>query len=230
MHNQDEIDIIPPHTRLVIFDVDGTLYNQSELRRFMLKDLLSYYIKNPFKIKDLYILFFFRKLREKNAGYCGADLNQEQYQWCADRTNSKIERVKQVVEKWIHSEPLKYLSRCLYPGMELLCRNLKYQGVSTAVYSDYPAAAKLQALNISVDLIVSSTDKQINCFKPSPAGINYICQAFSVPKESVVFIGDRYSRDGLCARNASVPFILIPKNKKKAAIKTNNLVKPVNNL
>ncbi|ODT35744.1 MAG: hypothetical protein BGN92_14935 [Sphingobacteriales bacterium 41-5] len=223
------IQLISRNKKLFIFDLDGTLYNQYKLRRFILSDLLRYYIRRPSKIKELYILYSFRKLREKYHGYCSADLDEEQYKWCAVKTNTKVEIIKKVIEKWIYNEPLKYLPRCIYPGIADLFAALRGKGILIAVYSDYPVAAKLNALRLSTNLVVSSTDACIGCFKPSPKGINYICEVLSVPKEEVVFIGDRYSRDGLCAINASVDYVLIPKNKARAIHKINNLLKQLNN-
>jgi FMN phosphatase YigB (HAD superfamily) len=49
--------------RLVVFDVDGTLYNQKTLRLRILKDLLGHTIASR-SLETLMILRLYRKLRE----------------------------------------------------------------------------------------------------------------------------------------------------------------------
>jgi len=49
--------------RLVVFDVDGTLYNQKTLRLRMLKDLVGHTIASR-SLETLMILRLYRKLRE----------------------------------------------------------------------------------------------------------------------------------------------------------------------
>jgi len=222
---ENTFNINPEQTKLVIFDVDGTLYNQSKLRKLILKSLLTHYVKRPAKIKELYILHRFRKLRENHAGYCGNHLNKEQYDWCASDTNTKIEKVKGIIEKWVYTEPLQYLSDCIYPGVKNLFDAMKAKNIKTAIFSDYPAHQKLESLGLAADLVVSATDSHINCFKPNPKGINYICETLSISKKNTVFIGDRFSRDAVCAMNATVPYFIIPENEKQVTIFFSNLIK-----
>ena len=54
------------------------------------------------------------------------------------------------------------------------------------------------------DLFVSSDDKNINALKPNPKGLNYIIEYFKCPIEHCIFIGDRFDKDGLCAKYAGL--------------------------
>jgi len=198
--------------QLVIFDVDGTLYNQSKLRKIMFIKLFSYYIIRIWKYRDLLILYHFRKEREKMAGYKGKDLEEEQYTWCAKKTNEKVSRIKRVIDKWIFNAPNDYLERCMYPDVNVFLSELKNNGIKTAVYSDYNASVKLAKMKVHVDFELSSTDKRVSALKPLPDGILVILNEMEVTdKKDCLFVGDRFELDGICAENAGVPFLLIDK-------------------
>lgn len=195
---------------LVIFDVDGTLYNQSKLRKRMIFELIGYYMVRPWKYIDLVILYHFRKEREKKAGVIGSNLEKEQYQWCAEKTGIGIGIIQKVVERWIFEFPNKYLKSCRYPYVKEFFQILKDHQIKLAIYSDYDAIRKMKALDLKVDLMVSSTDSQINAMKPQPNGINYILKTLNVEdNKQCLFIGDRIELDGKCAENAQIPYLII---------------------
>lgn len=199
---------------LVIFDVDGTLYDQKKLRRRMLGALISYYIFRPWKYKDLLILYHFRKEREKKAGYQSHDLQLEQYSWVLQKVSSSVGYVNKVVDKWIFDVPNKFLKEYMYPGTTQFLNGLLEAGILTAIYSDYDAAKKMKSMDVSVDLIVSSTEPWINAFKPLPNGLNYILSDLKIKHaDKCLFIGDREELDGKCSELAGIPFLLLkPEN------------------
>jgi putative hydrolase of the HAD superfamily len=210
-------DITWDTLKLVIFDVDGTLYSQPKLRRKMFMAIIRYYILRPWKYKELLILYHFRKEREKKAGYHGDNLQEEQYVWCQQKSKSPLIRIKKVVDKWIFSFPNKYLKKCMYPGVELFFEDLERRGILTAIYSDYDAEKKLENMYLQADLIVSSTDAHINAFKPLPNGLNYITSKLGIKdKNNCLFLGDRKELDGECAKFAGIPFLFV--NKKEAGV------------
>ena len=195
---------------LVIFDVDGTLYNQSKLRKRMLFELIGYYIFRPWKYNDLLILYHYRKEREKRAGVIGNKLEQEQYLWCSAITGIGVAVIQKVVEKWIFEFPNKYLKSCRYPYVKEFFQILEHHHIKLAIYSDYEANRKMKALDLKVDLMVSSTDSQINAMKPQPNGLIYILNKLNVTaKTNCLFIGDRMELDGKCAENAQIPYLII---------------------
>ena len=206
-------DIAWDKLKLVIFDVDGTLYDQKKLRRKVLAGLLGYYLLRPWKLRDLYILYHFRKQRENKAGLYFNDLENAQYGWCAEKTKSSVLEVKKVVQQWIFDYPVKFLSDCIYPGVSEFLNTIKTCHVSKAVYLDYPTREKNLAMNLNFELEVSSTDSYINAMKPSAKGLEYIMDVLKIhDSASCLFIGDRYELDGKCAAAANVPFLLINRN------------------
>ena len=50
----------------IIFDVDGTLYHQKPVRIMMALNMMLYYLIHFWKIKELFIILKFRRIREKN--------------------------------------------------------------------------------------------------------------------------------------------------------------------
>lgn len=197
--------------KVVIFDLDGTLYNQSALRKRMFFSLIKYYTLRFWRIKELLVLYHFRAEREKRTGYNGPDLERQQYDWCAEKLNIPAAKIRKIVDYWIFSYPNQYLSLSIYPGVKELFETLNKLGVKTAIYSDYKAKDKIAAMGLHADLIVSSTDSEIDRFKPDPAGVNYIIKAFNVSPEECLFVGDREELDGRCAANAGVPYQILDK-------------------
>lgn len=198
-------------TKVVILDVDGTLYTQSRLRKKMAYALLAHYSMRPWRMQDIMILRHFRAQREKRTGHAGGDLENAQYMWCAQQGNYPVERVKQVVDKWMFTFPNQYLAACMYPGTQSFFAKLRSLNIKTAIYSDYKAHDKLKAMNLEVDLIVSSTDSEIDRLKPDPRGLLYIADKLGVSPQQCLFIGDRPELDGQCAINANMPYLIVTK-------------------
>jgi FMN phosphatase YigB (HAD superfamily) len=199
--------------KALIFDVDGTLYDQAKLRRIMFVQLLKYYAPRPGKMREILILYHFRAEREKMAGYRGGDLDSDQYDWCATKLNIPVEQVKDVIQRWIFDFPNPFLKRCIYPGVSALFKLLSDQGFKVVVYSDYPSAAKLKALDLSATFIISSTDSDINSLKPTGQGLQFIVKQMRVDVSECLYIGDRAELDGLCASAVGMPFIDISSHK-----------------
>ncbi|MFD2161645.1 HAD family hydrolase [Paradesertivirga mongoliensis] len=197
--------------KAVAFDVDGTLYTQSKMRKKMLFALLSYYLIRPWRIKELKMLRDFRSEREKRSGSVCEDLENAQYAWCAAKGNYSIPELKKIVEHWMFKFPNQYLRGCMYPGTKSFFASLKQKGYLIAIYSDYKATDKLEAMNLNADLVVSSTDPHIDRLKPDPKALHYIAGEFGLKPEECLFIGDRQELDGQCAINAGWQYLIVEK-------------------
>ena len=196
-------------TKVVIFDVDGTLYNQQKLRFYMLKHIFFYLLKHPFKIKEIRIINEFRKQREIRCGEKVENIETAQYIWAAEKCRVNPDMVKKLVNKWIYEIPLQYLKKSRKIGIKRLFKKIKNNGIKIAIYSDYPSRNKLKALNLRADLIVSSTDIEIDVFKPNPKGLKYIADTLKQSISDCMFIGDRQDKDGLCALNAGMLYVIL---------------------
>ncbi|RYY16605.1 MAG: HAD family hydrolase [Cytophagaceae bacterium] len=200
-----------PKIKAVIFDVDGTLYAQSKLRRRMLYDLLGYYALRPWRLPEMLLLRRFRAEREKRPGHLGPGLESAQYAWCADGSRFSEAQVRAVVGHWMFHHPNQYLGACAYPGTGAFFDALRQHGILIGIYSDYPAHDKLAALGLRADSIVSSTDPEIDRLKPNPEGLLYIADALGLAPADCLFIGDRPELDGTCAERAGMPYLIVPR-------------------
>ncbi|WP_181304111.1 HAD family hydrolase [Rufibacter sp. XAAS-G3-1] len=198
-------------TKAVIFDVDGTLYAQSILRKKMLFSLISHYATKPWLWKDILILHHFRAEREKKAGITSRNLEAAQYEWCAAKGNFPIPRIRKVIDHWMFKFPNKYLPACMYPGVQSFFKALTSKGIKIGIYSDYKAIDKLEAMGLHADIVVSSTDTEIDFLKPHPRGLLYIAEKLGLEPKDCLFIGDRQELDGECAIKANMPYLIVEK-------------------
>jgi putative hydrolase of the HAD superfamily len=76
---------------------------------------------------------------------------------------------------------------------------LREQKMLVGLFSDYPAAEKIAALDIFQDNlwpVLCATDPDINAFKPHPKGFLLACQMWQLPPDEVLYLGDRPEVDG----------------------------------
>ncbi|QDA62202.1 HAD family hydrolase [Hymenobacter jejuensis] len=197
--------------KMVVFDVDGTLYEQSKLRKKMLFALLGYYALRPWRLGEMRLLQRFRREREKHPAYAGPDVENAQYAWCAEGTSYPVAKIKRVVQQWIFDYPNQYLSDCTYPGVKEFFNALRVNHIKIGVYSDYKAHDKLRAMGLQADAVVASTDPEIDRLKPDPKGLLYLADLMRVAPEECLFIGDRPELDGACAERANMPYLIVEK-------------------
>jgi HAD superfamily hydrolase (TIGR01549 family) len=203
--------------RAVLFDFDGTLYQQTLLRALMLSELCAL----PFArcsfgsaTKVLRVLDTFRRVREELRGISSETepLVRVQYLTTAQRLNIDVDFIKAVVEEWIHRRPLKYLRFCRRRGLGRFSEFLREQKIQVGLFSDYPAEEKLAALDIFRDRlwpILCATDPEINAFKPHPKGFLVACHMWQLPPDEVLYLGDRPEVDAAGAAAAGMPCAII---------------------
>ena len=192
---------------LVVFDVDGTLYDQRRLRLAMARQLLVHSWRTR-SLGALRTLRTFRHVREELGNSPDVSFVEAQYARTASRHNLTPEEVELLATEWIERRPLPLLTACRYPGVEELFAALRAQGKHIAVFSDYPALDKLAALGLRADSVICATDASIGRLKPDPAGLLEILRMSGAAPERAVVIGDRADRDGAAARAARVQTLL----------------------
>lgn len=189
--------------RLVVFDLDGTLYDQQRLRLKVLVRLLVDAVSS-LSIDTIRILIEFRRCREELGESLACDFATQQYQFVATRTGHSPEYVRSIVEEWIERRPLDVLHNCRYPGVEKVFAGLSAKGKTIAVLSDYPAREKLRALGLNADLVVYAGDPDVGFLKPHPAGLQNVLTKANVPAQAAIMIGDRVDRDWEVARRSGM--------------------------
>ena len=187
--------------RLVVFDVDGTLYRQRPLRLRMARDLLFHtLLKRDMNV--IAVLAKYRRIRERLADEEVADFERVLIAETAAATANSPDRVRAIITEWIEQKPLPYLAACRYPGLPQLCAGLRRKGKSIGILSDYPAKEKLGALGLAANFVVFAGDEGIGRLKPHPRGLEVLIAAAGVKAPATMVIGDRVDRDGIVARRA----------------------------
>ena len=209
--------------RAVIFDLDGTLYDQRKLRGYMLVEMLRFIATHPSGLKELKILWDFRRAREKNAFSVTDNIGVRQFEWGAEISSVSVERVRQVIQDWMFTKPIRHLNACSYIGARELFSFLRQKEISLGVFSDYPAMDKLAALGLKPDVVVSATDSDVDRLKPNPEGLFLVAAKLKKRVEECLYIGDRDDKDGECARRAGMPYVILNRTKKNGANGFNTL-------
>jgi FMN phosphatase YigB (HAD superfamily) len=192
---------------LVVFDVDGTLYRQSQLRLRMARDLLIHTVLKR-DTKTIAVLAKYRRIRERLSDEHVADFECASIAQTATATAIAPDKVRSIVSEWIEQRPLGYLAGCRYPGLPQLFAGLRRRGKSIGILSDYPAKAKLEALGLAANHIVFAGDENVGLLKPHPRGLKSLIAAAGVEPHQTVVIGDRVDRDGLVARRAGAQALI----------------------
>lgn len=184
---------------LVVFDVDGTLYDQRALRWRMACELLGHAAWR-LDLQVATVLRRYRRLREQFGQAEQPGFEARLVAATAAASGCTAPRVQAIVDEWILHRPLPFLARCRYPGLTDLFTGLRRSGRTVGVLSDYPAAAKLQALGLDADLVVSATDADVQALKPHPQGLECLMRRAGAGAAQTLVIGDRIDRDGRVAR------------------------------
>jgi putative hydrolase of the HAD superfamily len=193
--------------RAVVFDVDGTLYDQGSMRRRMATALLLHCLRHPGDLGLLRTVQTFRQIREELGEEEVGDVETLQYTRPAEQLKVSPESVRRVAEYWLGERPLAHLPACRAPGIEALFGALQATGRRIAIFSDYSIEDKLDALGLSADLCVSALDPDVDRLKPNARGLERILERLALPPEACVMIGDRDDRDGEAARRVGMPFL-----------------------
>ena len=191
------------HIDLVVFDVDGTLYDQRRLRTAMLRRLLAATWRTR-SLDTLQTLRTFRKVREALGDHPEPDFIGLQYARTAARRHKSEDEVRALTHDWMERQPLPFLAGCRYDHLDALFAGLRAAGKQVAVFSDYPATDKLVALGLQAWPVVCATDSDVLRLKPDPSGLLAILGRTGVAAQRTLMIGDRFDRDALAASRAGV--------------------------
>jgi|TARA_R110002020_G_scaffold47754_13_gene136249 HAD superfamily hydrolase (TIGR01549 family) len=193
--------------RLVVFDLDGTLYRQGPVRRAMLGELL-YSGGAPGRLARLRLLRRFRALREELALAQVPDFDSALFAQLARETGRPEAELRKLVRHWMEERPLRHLAPARVAGAAALFDRLRDRGVVLAVWSDYPVAGKLAALGLAADHLLAATDAEVGALKPDPKGLHAVMARTGIAARDTLMVGDRMTHDGAAAAAAGVDFLL----------------------
>ncbi|GBR09628.1 HAD family hydrolase [Acetobacter oeni] len=190
---------------LVVFDVDGTLYDQRRLRIRMARELVTHTLLRC-DLTAMRVLRTFRNRREALAEAGAEDFEARLLRETATATGVTPAAVEAIVAEWILRRPLRHLRACRYPAVDDLFAGLVRAGKTVGILSDYPARDKLLALGLEATFVVTAGDA--GRLKPHPQGLlTVMAQAGASPARTLL-IGDRPERDGIAAQRAGTRFLI----------------------
>ena len=187
-----------------IFDVDGTLYSQNKVRIAMLFRLLVYYAFRPFQWRKLCALFLFRRLQE-DPGSRGKSIDEICME-VSKRLSLPKSAVHWTVRFWMFENPLDLLLKYRYEDVFEFIKYEHCSGKRIIIYSDYPAAEKLNIMRIPYDLLFVSGEKDIKEQKPSAEAMGKIIAASKLTTDELIYIGDRDDRDRASAELGHITY------------------------
>lgn len=190
--------------KTVVFDLDGTLYDNKGL---------------PMKLilGDLWHMFVLSAERKARKVIMGKDFGTEEAVYEALFT--EMARVKKSLtpdkaRRWYDDRymPLQVSVLQIYfqarPLVIELLEALRTRNVTVILYSDYGhAAEKLQALGIPVELfdaIVSAPE--LGGLKPSRQSMERLMERYELQPENMLYVGDREDTDGESSRPFGIHF------------------------
>lgn len=197
---------------LYVFDLDGTLYDQPRLRMIMAWRLATYYICHPLRIREVFILQHFRKVKDawtKNSS------EEDIMAKVAEDKGIAVDRVRDIVRRWIYDNPLSALVKTKDDKLIGWMRQLQSNGKKVVILSDYPTKDKLAALGVAADCEYSPDDERIDELKPSPKGLLTVLADYGISGEDALMIGDRAEKDGAAAKAAGVDCMILPRKVAK---------------
>jgi FMN phosphatase YigB (HAD superfamily) len=204
------------HLRAIVFDVDGTLYDQTKLRRAMLVTLVKAHLLRPRAgWRTAAVLKAYRRAQEDLRHHPGDNAAARQLEIACARTGSTLEFARECVAKWMESAPLAFLARCAPPGLSAFLHSCRQRGIRLAVLSDYPAADKLRALGVAdaFELSLCAQSPEIGRFKPDPRGLLVTLQRLGVDPADALYVGDRAEVDAPAAAGAGVACAIVSRGR-----------------
>jgi len=199
----------------IVFDVDGTLYNQTLLRILVAGKMLISFITSPKEFSyEFKIIKEFRKTQEKLRE---SDLNfineTTQVKLTSEKLRLNYDVVSKVINKWFNEIPLPLISICKKNGLISTLSKLSREGFKLGLFSDYSSEDKAEALGIKdlLEVIVCSTDSDVGKLKPATIGFIRVAEKLNLETSEIVYVGDRVNVDITGAENAGMIPVLIGK-------------------
>ena len=199
-------NILSDSTRLVVFDLDGTLYSK---RHLVLRMPLRYPWDIPMMLKE-------RKTRASLKGcWVGNSKSMNKLFFSKMTENNSISSLE--AEEWFYNQYLPRMVKMLHRHYRVsdwvvpFINHCRSKGIKIVVLSDSQfTKEKLEAIGLSPDLfdwVISSPE--IGGLKPAPQLLRTVVEKMSVDMSECLVIGDREDTDGEMARANGAAFYLV---------------------
>ncbi|MGB0036888.1 MAG: HAD family hydrolase [Candidatus Acidiferrales bacterium] len=204
---------LPADLKAVVFDVDGTLYHLRGLQRAVQIYFLRGHWHKPFEASRVRrAIRAYRRAAEtlRLLPAQGIELAESQIEFATKSCGLPKEYIRACVHRWMAEEPLAFLPRFRYEGVQEVLSELRQRGLHLAVFSDYPAQAKLHAMELGdvFELVMSAQDPDVQMFKPDPRGLKVVLERMGVEANQAIYVGDRPAIDGVAAERAGMAWLI----------------------
>jgi HAD superfamily hydrolase (TIGR01549 family) len=189
-----------------LVDLDGTLYHQTALQLAMALELA---------VGGWSAISCIQAFRDEHERLRGGTTEPlvDPYRLQIERTAARLgcpaEHVRRVVTQWMIARPCRWLRSLRRRGLLREIAEFRERGGKTALVSDYPAQAKLEAMGIAhfFDVVIASGESTEPLrLKPWPDGYLLAAQRLQVSPAACLVIGDRPDADGQSARRAGMAY------------------------
>ena len=188
--------------KVIIFDLDDTLYKEREFVEGGFKDVAKY-MEERFNIKkaDFYKLLL-KVLEKQGRGHV--------FDSCLKEHNLYS---KKIVDKLVKTYRLHKPNIKLYPSVKTLLSRFE-KNYKLALITDglkYVQQRKVKALGLEklFDLIIYTDAFGKKKSKPSPYSFNKVLKYFNISRKQAVYIGDDPNKDFIGARKIGIKTIRI---------------------
>lgn len=197
-------NLLQPSTRLVVFDLDGTLYAKSGMVLRMMCALPGHWQK----------MLAERKTRKQMRGqWMGEHFYANYIEALAQGCHTTSAKAQAWYEQ-VYMPQMVEVIRRYYPlasWVKPFVAECKSKGIRLVVLSDYGhTQEKLAALGLEVDLfdwVVSAPE--LGGLKPASQVLNAVIKRLEVSPAQCLVIGDRTDTDGEMAKAIGADFYLI---------------------
>ncbi len=199
----------PSEYRAWLCDLDGTLYDPRAMKLIMGIELVV------FGFAELRTIRCFRQEHERlrrEPPVGGGSPFDTQVERTAERLGRTPEEVRASVSRWMIERPCRWLRKFRREALKQEIAGFREGGGVTALVSDYPAARKLMALELSelFDVTVANGEPGgPDALKPAPDGYLKAAERLGIEPRECLVLGDRADADGAAARAAGMAFRLI---------------------
>lgn len=201
-----DTSVLSPNTRLVIFDLDGTLYDKRGIIGKMMMLGIGHWS----------LLLAERRTRKAFRGlYMGSE--ELFYRAYFHKMAKQTLLSEKQVRKWYHKVYMPMMVRVLQrwhharPWVKPFVKECRERGIKMVVLSDYGHThEKLAALGLDISLfdwIVSAPE--LGGLKPAPQLIYHVIENMGVSSNECLVIGDREDTDGELAHVVNAGFYLV---------------------
>ena len=202
-------------TKAIIFDLDGTLYDNTKLPKYIVLNSL-------FDIRYLYAERMCRHhMSGRYYGGKGATYN-ELFRRMSIMTGHSIDDVTDWYWGTFMPLQVKMLKRHFHvkPWVKDTLEELKAKGIKLVCFSEYSfIREKLKAIGVSPDIFDYLIDAPTagGC-KPCRKAFMYVAAKIEVHPSEILMIGDREDTDGAGAESCNMQFRLVPKSDTPAIV------------